>query len=138
MNSKQEIIMQINNDLGNSPKAEICVSILDYLLRVPRLSHITYGSLRKVIGDKYKDEDLAALIPYLTGDQINLLEANWELIENNDVFSLLVSQVKDADKTKVLYHPDTGELVENFEDKVFIYFSPSHSIKKVALNYVER
>ena len=57
MTSKQQIIMQINKDLGNSSKAEICVEILDYLLRSPKISHITYGSLRKVVSDKYKNEE---------------------------------------------------------------------------------
>lgn len=136
MNSKQQIITQINNDLGNTPKAEICVSILDYLLRSPKLSHITYGSLRKVVGDKYKNEDLLATIPYMTGDSTNLLEVNFELIVDDEIFPLAVSEVKIADRTKTLYNPETGELVENFEDKVFMYFSPSSLVKKIILTHV--
>ena len=136
MNSKQQIITQINNDLGNTPKAEICASILDYLLRSPKLSHITYGSLRKVVGDKYKNEDLLATIPYMTGDSTNLLEVNFELIVDDEIFPLSVSEVKIADRTKTLYNPETGELVENFEDKVFMYFSPSSLVKKITLTHV--
>lgn len=136
MNSRQKIITQINKDLGNSSKAEICVAILDYLLRSPKISHITYGSLRKVVGDKYKNEDLLAAIPYITGDSTNLLEVNFELIIDDEIIPLTVAEVKIADRTKTLYNPDTGELVENFEDKVFMYFSPSSLVKKITLAHV--
>ncbi|WP_286395083.1 hypothetical protein [Pseudanabaena mucicola] len=138
MNNRQQIITQINKDLGNSSKAEICVEILDYLLRSPKISHITYGSLRKVVSDKYKNEDLLAAIPYITGDSTNLLEVNFELRIDDETIPLplTVSEVKIADRTKTLYNPETGELVENFEDKVFMYFSPSSLVKKITLTHV--
>ena len=133
--SKQGIMNQIHEDWGDKPQSGICIAVLDYLLRVPTdsLCHITYGSLRKVVGLQYKDNELLKAIQYLCGERINLLEEKFELIENDDnIFALSNNEVGLAQATGKLFHPETGELVSNFKEKVFMYFKPTSIVKSLA------
>jgi hypothetical protein len=139
--SKQWIIKQIYEDWGDNPQSEICIAVLNYLLRVPvhTLRHITYGSLRKVVGSQYSDQDMLKAIQYLCGDHIGLLEAKFELIENdNDIFELSNDEVSLAEKTGELFHPETGELVSNFKEKVFMYFKPTSVVQLLSSKNVNR
>lgn len=127
MITKQKIVKQIKNDWSNKIQSEICIAILNYLFhdKSKNITHITYTSLRKVTGDKYANEDLLMAIQYLCGDRIKLLDAKFELIENEQLFDISNIELKEARETGVLVHPETGELIKDYEDKVFIYFQPS-------------
>lgn len=130
--SKELIIKQIYEDLGNSLQSEICVKLFNYLIQLPidKQHHITFGSLKIVIGNKYTNIDLLQCIQYLCGDRINLLDTNFELLEDEEFFPLSKSEVSDAQRTGELVHPQTGEIIGDFEKKVFMYFVPSSLIKK--------
>ncbi|MEO1763508.1 MAG: hypothetical protein AAFR83_16405 [Cyanobacteria bacterium J06629_18] len=132
--SKQQIVEQIHQDWLQQPQSQICVAILDYLIRnnFQNLSHITYGSLRKVVGTVYDNQDLLAAIQYLCGERTHLLEAKFELIENDNYFDISDEEMIEARETGQLLHPETGKLIRNFEDKVFIYFQPSSVVKNLA------
>ncbi len=128
MDTTESIKNQIIEDWGEKPQSHVCLSILNYLLRVPskQLSHITYGSIRNVVDRKFQDSDLLIAIQYLSGDRTKLLDVEFELIDENDnVFPLPSSEVKIAQETGELIHPENGEAVNNYEDKVFMYFKPS-------------
>ncbi|OYD94490.1 hypothetical protein CDG76_13820 [Nostoc sp. 'Peltigera membranacea cyanobiont' 210A] len=133
--SKDEVRSQIYEDWGENPQSEICFAVLDYLLRVPikNLLHITYGSLKKVVGQNYTNDDLLKAIQYLCGERMNLLEMNFEIIENDEnIFMLSKEEVKIAQETGQLIHPETGKLVNNFKQKVFVYFQPGSLVKSIA------
>ncbi|MEH2278672.1 MAG: hypothetical protein V7K40_28785 [Nostoc sp.] len=133
--SKEEVINQIYEDWGDNPQSEICFAVLDYLLRVPvkNLFHITYGSFKKVVGQNYTNDDVLKAIQYLCGERMNLLEMNFEIIENDEnIFILSKEEVKIAQETGQLIHPETGKLVNNFKEKVFVYFQPSSLVKSIA------
>lgn len=131
--SKELIMTQIYEDWGDSPQSEICVALLNYLihLSIDKQYHITFGSLKIVIGNKYTNVDLLKAVQYLCGDRIKLLDINFELLEDEEFFPLSKSDVSDAKKTGELVHPQTGEIVEDFEEKVFMYFVPSSLIKNI-------
>jgi len=132
--SKQQIVEQIHQDWLQKPQSQICIAILDYLVRSnsQHLSHITYGSLRKVVGKAYDNPDLLAAIQYLCGDRTHLLQAKFELIDNGNYFDISDDEMIEARETGQLLHPETGKLIRNFEDKVFIYFQPSSVVKNLA------
>lgn len=131
--SKELIMAQIYEDWGLLPQSEICVALLNYLIHLPKNKdyHITFGSLKIVIGNKYTDIDLLKSVQYLCGDRIQLLDINFELLEDEEFFPLSKSDVSDAKKTGELVHPQTGEIVEDYEEKVFMYFTPSSFIKNM-------
>ena len=131
---KQQIEEQIHQDWLQQPQSQICIAILDYLVRSnsQHLSHITYGSLRKVVGKAYDNQDILAAIQYLCGDRTHLLEAKFELIDNGNYFDISDDEMSKARETGQLLHPETGKLIGDFEDKVFIYFQPSSVVKNLA------
>jgi hypothetical protein len=131
--SKQQIEEQIHQDWLQKPQSQICIGILDYLVRSnsQHLSHITYGSLRKVVGNGFDNQDMLLAIQYLCGDRTPLLEAKFELIDNGDYFDISNSELSEARETGQLLHPETGELIGDFEDKVFMYFQPSSLVKSL-------
>ena len=125
---EQEIKKQIHEDWSQKPESKICFAIFNYLLenRQKSLKHITYGSLRKIAGVNNDDKSLLMAIQYLCGDKIHLLDARFELIdEDENCFNLSDSDLRIARKTGQLLHPKTRELISNFEDKVFMYFQAS-------------
>jgi hypothetical protein len=134
LSSQEEVKNQIYEDWGDKPQSQICLELLDYLLRVPanRLVHITYGSLKQVINKSYTDCDILKAIQYLCGERTNLLAVNFELIEDYEsIYPLSKAEVSIAQDTGELVHPETGKLVHNFQEKVFIYFQPSSLIQTI-------
>ncbi|BDA76001.1 hypothetical protein CAL7716_101670 (plasmid) [Calothrix sp. PCC 7716] len=132
--SKKSLETQIYEDWGSNPESEICIALLNYLLRIPmdRSCHITFGSLKIAINNEHTDVELLKAVQYLCGDRTKLLEVNFELIENEEnIFSLSKSDVAAARKTGMLIHPETGEIIEDFEEKVFMYFEPSYLVKNI-------
>lgn len=136
MDSKERILSQIHEDWGEKPQSKVCALILEYLLQFPanQLAHITYGRLRNIIGTQYKNSDLLVAIQYLIGEGTKLLEVGFELIEEDDSFPypLANSEVNLANETGELYHPETGEIVNDYENKVFMYFKPSSLVKAIS------
>lgn len=134
MISRQEILDRINEDWGQKTQSTICVSILDYLLRIEtNLSlHITYGSLRKVISGNYDNRELLTAVQYLCGERVHLLEAKFELIDDDEYVDIPNSELNHARATGQLVHPETGELISNFEEKVYIYFQPSSLVENIS------
>lgn len=136
MDTKERILIQIHEDWGEKPQSKICALILDYLLQFPvnQLAHITYSRLHDITGSKYGDQDLLLAIQYLIGDGTKLLEVGFELIEEDDSFPypLANSEVKLAKETGELYHPETGEMVDDYESKVFMYFKPSSLFESIS------
>lgn len=140
MISKEYIVKQINNDWSKELQPytrsnyipEICIAILNYLYHdSSSLSYITYGSLRKVVGESYCDKDLLEAIQYLCGNRTHLLEAKFEIVEPDNHIDIPDCELNKAYKTGQLLHPETGELISDFEEQVSMYFQPSPLVKSL-------
>lgn len=132
--SKQQIEEQIHQDWLQQPQSQICIAILDYLVHnnSQKISYITYGSLRKVVGKAYDNQDMLLAIQYLCGDRTHLLETKFELIDHGNYFDISDDEIIEARETGQLLHPESGELINDFEDNVFMYFQPSSVVKHLA------
>jgi len=134
MSSKSQLVEQIHEDWAEEPQSKICLSILDLLLKLPtdKPSHLTYGRLRNTISQSYADRELLLAVQYLTGDRTQLLELHYELIDEDDIpYPLDDDSVRLAQETGELFHPETGDIVNNYKDKVVLYFMPSNLVKNI-------
>lgn len=127
---KNKIFSKFIEDWGEStPQFRVCVKIFDYISSrdFKQLRHLTYGNLKRVIGNEYSVLDLLKATQYLCGDRTEILLANFEFYDDKDDNYLPIDfdDVKIAKRTGRLVHPRTGEYITNFEDKVFIYFTPN-------------
>ncbi len=137
MTKKQEIIDRIHEDWGQQPQSNICIYIFEYLLGLSTNNslHITYGSLHRVISkatpQAYSDIEMLMAIQYLCGDRVNALDVKFELIEDDNYIEISKHDLNDANRTGQLFHPETGELVKDFPDKIYIYFQPTSLLKNI-------
>ncbi|MGD1942150.1 MAG: hypothetical protein ACFB0G_12635 [Leptolyngbyaceae cyanobacterium] len=130
--SKESVITKIKSDWGEQPQSDICIAVLNYLVQsTMELSHITYGSIGKIVGQDFSDREVISSIEYLCGDSVRLLEIGFELIENDDYIPISKSEMRIARETGKLLHPEQGVLLENYEENVFLYFYPSELIKEI-------
>lgn len=131
--SEEDIISIVNQDWcessnNQSSVLEICLSIIEYLKKIDfsKVSYISYGDLREQLKDNEKNQSLLQAIQYLLGDRIHLLDMKFELItEDDESIEISKQELSHARAVGTLIHPDTGEAICNFEEKVFIYFQPS-------------
>ncbi|MEY3879905.1 MAG: hypothetical protein RIQ94_700 [Pseudomonadota bacterium] len=132
---KNQVISQFAEDWGlSSPEFSVCEKIFNYLLSRPanQLKHLTHGSLKIAIKDYRSDIDILKAIQYLCGDGVHLLSLHFEILDDqNNYHELDYDVIKNANITRELVHPETGEYVENFEDKVLMYFKPSSLLQEV-------
>jgi hypothetical protein len=115
----------------------ICMKILEYLEGTDLLTicHISIGSFRQIISttelEEIADNGLILLaLQYLSGDKVHLLDIKFEFInEDDESYEVSKSELSHAKAVGSLVHPETGETICDFEEKVFIYFQPSSLAK---------
>jgi hypothetical protein len=132
MFNRQFVFDRIHEDLmSNESMLRACIEILDYLKTQPResLRFITFGALRRAA----KVEDPKELLPiaqYLAGSRLHLLDTCYLLVEGDKEFEIESDEVLAARSAGVLFHPDRGEPVDEFEEKLIVYFSLSSDGKQ--------
>lgn len=124
MTSKRILFETIRDDWGKNIQSQICMEIVDYIFSVPcdQLAYLTYGTFRSITQNKYSNQELLPAIQYLHGDVMKVLEVKFEYIEDGEDYPLNKGEVANAEETGYLIHPETGEEIANFRDKVFVYF----------------
>ena len=59
--------------------------------------------------------------------QYNLLVRKWEYYdrESDETYSLTPEQVQEARDHDCFYHPESGEEIPNYSEKILLYYEPS-------------
>lgn len=113
--------------------ARICTHIAQYVVRqrADAHLHLTY-SLLKTESSAIQDSDLMTAVQYLTGAGADLLEIQFEFADDNgDFFPLSKSDVAIANREGAFFHPETGDLVEDFASAVLVYFVPTDKARQL-------
>lgn len=133
LKNEHDVINRIVDDLKDTLVAQVCIAILKYMLDFPvtRLRHMTYGSVKNAIGNSYTDMDILKAIQYLCGERVHLLESGFEFIDDDKIFPLSISDVKHTQTEQHLIHPVSGEPINDFEDKIIMFFEPSLLAKQI-------
>lgn len=131
---KNQAIEYINLDLENYPQIKnACLKVIDLICNSKNrstLKHIAFYKLGNAIDTKEK-KIILDVTRYLSGDRLNLLNICFELIEDDNPTELETRYVKEAIQSGEFYHPETGELIEDFESKLYMYFSLSETGKNM-------
>ncbi|MBD2816265.1 hypothetical protein ID850_16270 [Xenorhabdus sp. Flor] len=128
MISRAQIIEQINIDL--SFDAEIrcaCHSIIEYIFSSNRenLKHIAFFKIKTVINTN-NDSTVIKTMRYLSGESLPIFDICFEFIDGEYIEQINLDLLISSQSENKFYHPETGELVDNFESKIFMYFSLSN------------
>lgn len=68
---------------------------------------------------------------YITGDKAHLLEIGFEFIDEDEIYQISKHDIHEAEKTGEFYHPDRGELVDEYEKNIYTYFTLSDQCKGI-------
>ncbi|WP_039049505.1 hypothetical protein [Comamonas thiooxydans] len=130
---KTEFIENLHQDLMRDPALlHACESVVDYLSRVTsdEWRHITFGMLSRIAGLS-EPVDAVPIAQYLSSSRVRLLQRCFLLITGGEEFEMEDDVVEEAFRTRILYHPDKGEPVNDFEKLLHIYFIVSEQGKGV-------
>jgi len=102
-----------------------------------KLKHITYGTLLQVLyissDDVVEYTKLVKAVDLLSSNKVPMLEMRFQFIENDhaDAHKVSPEELHLALKSGRYYHPESGEVVEAFEEKIYPYFERSNELKKI-------
>ena len=124
----QKIKQELRERWGGVPALDLCLSIVDFIdkLPVPEREMLTYRTLEKAVGSAGLSEDLLIAITILVTSRIEALEARALFIDDNgDEFTIETDELSQIKTDGELIHPETGNPVINFEEKIIPYFVPT-------------
>lgn len=125
----EEYLARISEDWGNLSESSICFKIVTFIFQdySKNVSSLTYQRLAQIAASGENNAALLRSIQYLCGDRVPVLEMKFELFDNNNHYQISAAEIKEAETTNYLIHPNTGEIFEDYKDKVLIYYSPVQS-----------
>jgi len=105
-----------------------CRSLADVILAKNEKVYISLALAHQYLDGKYSDETVLDALWALTAYPINLLKVYYEFIDDDCLEPLTPKQVSEAVENKGLPHPQTGEMLEDFEDYVYLSFKSEHEL----------
>jgi hypothetical protein len=124
---KEKLIEGHPNDLA----VPLCLQILDYLDRLPPQETRQLSPLSLANGiDHPLNELLLRAITILVAGAVDVLDTRVLFIDDDQAIDIDTEELKHARDTGSLVHPMTGELVQNYEEKLFPYFVPSENFSR--------
>lgn len=135
MKKKTDILNQLTNNVALEQNIQvICIRIIDYICSISNkntFKYISYSSLCKITESTPEEvfQAVFAMFKY----NLPILDIKFEFIEfeHSDPIEIPNEDVFEANITNIFFHPDTGEPVKNFKNKIFMYFSLSDFGKEI-------
>ncbi len=117
--------------------AELSIRLLDFVVHLPEPETrlMTMPMLARGVGLSRVDQDLLTAITILVSSRLELLQPRAMLIEDDEQeFEVEPGELSAARAEGALAHPETGEPVRNFEDKLYPFFVPTERLKAIMLS----
>jgi hypothetical protein len=114
--------------------AELSIRLLDFVVHLPEgeTRLLTMPMLARGIGLNRVDPDLLTAITILVSSRLELLQPRAMLIEDDEQeFEVGPSELSAARAEGALVHPESGELIPDFEDKLYPFFVPTERLKAI-------
>lgn len=93
------------------------------------LRHMTFSTIRDLINLEIKAQDVVKVTQYVCGDKIQLLDAGFEYITENESFVLDDDNSHFALTKNAIAHPDTGAVIYDVKSNVFMFFNPKKGLE---------
>lgn len=138
MTTKRDIYSKIRQDL-DGPAMELCCVMVDFLTseQAKPLKHITYITLVNGLNLDIENGDaqvrLIKVTDYLSSNRLHLLNMHFQFIESDSSEPIPVEddELSHALHTGEFYHPQSGQLVENYKMYLYPYFTPAQMLEKI-------
>lgn len=124
-----QLLQQIRKDWDKNPFETLaCEAILDQLMGE---TEDRFDIQRVTNSLAVAQVELLKALQYLIGDRTHLLEMCFEFIEDGKVYPLSHTEIRIVRDQGVFLHPTEREPVQDFDDKIFMYFCASLEVKKL-------
>jgi hypothetical protein len=130
---KDRLLAHINRDLQDSPEvARACEAVVRFVEthRPEVVQHLSFAALSRAAGLSSPAEAVP-VAQYLSSNRIRFLARAYFLVVDGEEFEIATDDVIKANEERVLYHPDLGEPVENFEQSLYLYFTPGEEAQEI-------
>lgn len=110
------------------PAASLALGIIGFMdhLRDQELRMLTIPRLLEAVGRRQVDQEFLAALAILVSSTVHVLDAKAFLYEGEgSELHIDAQELAAARQHGSLVHPETGELIENFEDRLIPYFESS-------------
>lgn len=127
MSDLDQLRLDLIASWGGKPAGELCLKLFERLAATPigDLEMLTYPTLARILERPKVDHEVVIAVGILVTSSLHALEARALLIDDDQEYELDASQVAHAERTGELLHPESGELVEDFDSKLMPFFVPT-------------
>lgn len=137
MSAIEDIKQAIATSWPAARGAELSIRLLDFVVHLPESETrlMTMPMLARGLGLSRVDQDLLTAITILVSSRLELLQPRAMLIEDDEKeFELEPGELSAARNEGALAHPETGELIPDFEAKLYPFFVPTQRLKSIMQN----
>ena len=129
MNKLAEIKKNIDADWDDKPSVKkVCLSVIDLIVRNgDQVSYLTPELFTQQDGHEIDFDISLAALHYLAGYNEVLVERFEYVDDNGGSHPVSVTELAEAYNKEVFTDPQSGELITNFEDYIFMYYVPRES-----------
>ncbi|WP_376707764.1 N-acyl amino acid synthase FeeM domain-containing protein [Bradyrhizobium semiaridum] len=129
----------LSGRLRDDPALPLCLKILDHLATSDGTERgtLNFRVLSRVVGKAQVDEELLRALTIMTTLQIvttsteALLVPKGSFLDHNGVeFPVTLGRLSAAWRSQRFFHPQTGMPIDDFEDRVSLYFEPSSLLRE--------
>ena len=127
-----ELLSDLDRVFGRGAEHDIAEHLFKFLGQYPDTSHITLALVRGLVPDATRgdlDRPIVRTLQYLAGDGVRLLDTRFEYFADDDAPVELSEEEARAAVTDHV-NPISGELDDDAEGKVAIYFAPGERFEK--------
>jgi hypothetical protein len=122
--------------IGTDQVLGIAIKIVDFFRShdPSHHSHLSFQRFREILTPPFENAHLAYALTYLC-NVAQFLSMEFEFYDQDDdsgeFYELTSDDIRDAELHGSLVHPETGALITNYKDKVFIYYTLSESARQL-------
>jgi hypothetical protein len=131
--NRQAVFEQIQQDWSNEDDlVRDCQRVVTYLSGLPLQSRrsISFAMLAAA-SPEISTSNVIRIADYFTSARMHLLSKQYVLILDDDEFLMTLDEISEARKTGVMYHPEIGEEIPNYDESLFLFFSPTELGREV-------
>ncbi|KAG1661889.1 hypothetical protein GQR58_021163 [Nymphon striatum] len=129
---RHNITNNIEQDLPEKARP-IGMAIFDFLSnsKPEDTSSLSFGAIRNLVKKRINstpdDKLLLLTTQYLTGDRTHLLELNFNFFDEDtgEWYPLTTKAIKDAESNGQFKHPETDDIIEDYESHIILSYSSS-------------
>lgn len=123
---KEELKARWGGEIG-----ELCASILDFVASRPpdHLQMLTLRTLTHAAGKEKFDAKVLSAVTILSTSEFSFLDPHTLFIDDDDEqYEIPLTELAEARAAGSLVHPESGEIIRDFEEKIVPYFVPSNRL----------